>query len=31
MAYVPLVKMIRQVLDERWDHRASAVRVPATN
>jgi NitT/TauT family transport system ATP-binding protein len=26
MANVPLVKMIRQVLDERWNHRASAVR-----
>ncbi|HET6236035.1 MAG TPA: nitrate/sulfonate/bicarbonate ABC transporter ATP-binding protein [Acetobacteraceae bacterium] len=26
MAHVPLVKMIRQVLDERWNHRASAVR-----
>ena len=26
MAYVPLVRMIRQVLDERWNHRASAVR-----
>lgn len=25
-AYVPLVNMIRQVLDERWNHRASAVR-----
>ena len=25
-AYVPLVKMIRQVVDERWNHRASAVR-----
>ncbi len=25
-AYVPLVTMIRQVLDERWNHRASAVR-----
>ncbi|MDR3535060.1 MAG: nitrate/sulfonate/bicarbonate ABC transporter ATP-binding protein [Acetobacteraceae bacterium] len=25
-AHVPLVKMIRQVLDERWNHRASAVR-----
>ncbi len=25
-AYVPLVAMIRQVLDERWNHRASAVR-----
>ncbi|HEY1413079.1 MAG TPA: nitrate/sulfonate/bicarbonate ABC transporter ATP-binding protein [Rhodopila sp.] len=24
--YVPLVNMIRQVLDERWNHRASAVR-----
>ncbi len=24
--HVPLVKMIRQVLDERWNHRASAVR-----
>jgi NitT/TauT family transport system ATP-binding protein len=24
--YVPLVSMIRQVLDERWNHRASAVR-----
>ena len=26
LAHVPLVKMIRQVLDERWNHRASAVR-----
>jgi NitT/TauT family transport system ATP-binding protein len=26
LAAVPLVKMIRQVLDERWNHRASAVR-----
>ncbi len=26
LAQVPLVKMIRQVLDERWNHRASAVR-----
>jgi NitT/TauT family transport system ATP-binding protein len=26
MAHVPLVRMIRQVLDERWNHRASAVR-----
>ena len=25
-AQVPLVRMIRQVLDERWNHRASAVR-----
>ena len=25
-AHVPLVEMIRQVLDERWNHRASAVR-----
>ena len=25
-AHVPLVNMIRQVLDERWNHRASAVR-----
>jgi NitT/TauT family transport system ATP-binding protein len=25
-AHVPLVRMIRQVLDERWNHRASAVR-----
>lgn len=25
-AHVPLVSMIRQVLDERWNHRASAVR-----
>ncbi len=25
-AHVPLVAMIRQVLDERWNHRASAVR-----
>ena len=25
-AHVPLVDMIRQVLDERWNHRASAVR-----
>ena len=25
-AHVPLVMMIRQVLDERWNHRASAVR-----
>jgi len=25
-AYVPLANMIRQVLDERWNHRASAVR-----
>ena len=24
--HVPLAKMIRQVLDERWNHRASAVR-----
>ncbi len=24
--HVPLVAMIRQVLDERWNHRASAVR-----
>jgi NitT/TauT family transport system ATP-binding protein len=24
--HVPLVNMIRQVLDERWNHRASAVR-----
>ena len=26
LAYVPLLKMIRQVSDERWNHRASAVR-----
>jgi NitT/TauT family transport system ATP-binding protein len=26
MAHAPLVRMIRQVLDERWNHRASAVR-----
>ena len=26
LAYVPLLKTIRQVLDERWNHRASAVR-----
>ena len=26
LAYVPLVKSIRQVLDERWNHRASGVR-----
>ena len=26
MAHVPLVSTIRQVLDERWNHRASAVR-----
>jgi NitT/TauT family transport system ATP-binding protein len=26
IAHVPLVRMIRQVLDERWNHRASAVR-----
>jgi len=26
LAYVPLVKSIRQVVDERWNHRASAVR-----
>ena len=26
MAHVPLVRMVRQVLDERWNHRASAVR-----
>ncbi len=26
VAYVPLAKMIRQVIDERWNHRASAVR-----
>jgi len=25
-AHVPLVNMIRQVLDERWNHRASSVR-----
>lgn len=25
-AHVPLIGMIRQVLDERWNHRASAVR-----
>jgi NitT/TauT family transport system ATP-binding protein len=25
-AHVPLANMIRQVLDERWNHRASAVR-----
>ena len=25
-AHVPLARMIRQVLDERWNHRASAVR-----
>jgi NitT/TauT family transport system ATP-binding protein len=25
-AYVPLARMIRQVVDERWNHRASAVR-----
>ena len=25
-AHVPLVRMIRQVLEERWNHRASAVR-----
>ncbi len=25
-AHVPLVAQIRQVLDERWNHRASAVR-----
>jgi NitT/TauT family transport system ATP-binding protein len=26
MAHVPLARMVRQVLDERWNHRASAVR-----
>ena len=26
LAHVPLANMIRQVLDERWNHRASAVR-----
>jgi NitT/TauT family transport system ATP-binding protein len=26
VAHVPLVRMIRQVLEERWNHRASAVR-----
>ncbi len=26
LAYVPLARMVRQVLDERWNHRASAVR-----
>ena len=26
MANVPLARMVRQVLDERWNHRASAVR-----
>jgi NitT/TauT family transport system ATP-binding protein len=26
MAHVPLVKMIRQVLEERWNHRAPALR-----
>ena len=26
MAHVPLMRMIRQVLEERWNHRASAVR-----
>ena len=26
LAYVPLARMIRQVVDERWNHRASAVR-----
>ncbi len=26
LAYVPLLRTIRQVLDERWNHRASAVR-----
>ena len=26
LTHVPLAKMIRQVLDERWNHRASAVR-----
>jgi NitT/TauT family transport system ATP-binding protein len=26
IAHVPLVRMVRQVLDERWNHRASAVR-----
>jgi NitT/TauT family transport system ATP-binding protein len=26
MAHVPLVRTIRQVLEERWNHRASAVR-----
>jgi NitT/TauT family transport system ATP-binding protein len=25
-SYVPLARLIRQVLDERWNHRASAVR-----
>jgi NitT/TauT family transport system ATP-binding protein len=25
-AYVPLARLIRQVVDERWNHRASAVR-----
>ncbi|MEJ0020151.1 MAG: nitrate/sulfonate/bicarbonate ABC transporter ATP-binding protein [Acetobacteraceae bacterium] len=25
-AHVPLARMVRQVLDERWNHRASAVR-----
>jgi len=25
-AFVPLARMVRQVLDERWNHRASAVR-----
>jgi NitT/TauT family transport system ATP-binding protein len=26
MVHVPLARMVRQVLDERWNHRASAVR-----
>ena len=26
LVHVPLVRMVRQVLDERWNHRASAVR-----
>jgi NitT/TauT family transport system ATP-binding protein len=26
LAHVPLARMVRQVLDERWNHRASAVR-----
>jgi NitT/TauT family transport system ATP-binding protein len=26
LTYVPLARMIRQVLEERWNHRASAVR-----
>jgi NitT/TauT family transport system ATP-binding protein len=26
IAHVPLARMVRQVLDERWNHRASAVR-----